>query len=75
MTVRPVGKRAPQDGKIITRRFRKGRANAVGAANKKYFDLQKSQGAIAKNVEVVVKPIGEGDKEERDLIGPPIGSP
>jgi hypothetical protein len=75
MTVRPLGKASATGRQDHNKALSEGRANAVGAAIKKYFDLQKSRGAIAKNVEVMVKPIAEGDKEERDLIGPPLGSP
>jgi hypothetical protein len=75
MTVRPIGKASATGRQDHNKALSEGRANAVGAAIKKYFDLQKSRAAIAKNVEVVVKPTAEGDKEERDLIGPPIGPP
>ncbi len=75
MIIHPVGKASAtgqQDHNLVLSR---GRANSVFAAVKKYFDQQKSGGAIARNVSVVGDIIARGDKEERALIGPPRGSP
>lgn len=75
MTIHPIGKASATGQKDHNQTLSEGRANSVGAAIKKYFDQQKSRGRISRNVNVVIDAIAEGDKEERDLIGPPVGSP
>jgi hypothetical protein len=65
MTVRPIGKASATGSKDHNMVLSVGRAQAVGNAVKKYFDAQKSRGRFSKGISVVVRPIGEGDKEER----------
>ena len=75
MTVKPVGKASATGSKDHNMTLSIGRAQSVGNAVKKYFDAQKSRGKFSQNVDIVIQPLGQGDKEERDLIGPPRGSP
>lgn len=75
MTIHPVGKASATGQQDHNLTLSIGRAKSVGAAVKKYFDQQKSRGTIARNVNVAVDIIAQGDKEERALIGPPRGSP
>ena len=75
MTIHPVGNASATGPKDHNMTLSIGRARAVGAAVKKHFDEQKSGAAIAKNVGVLIDPIGKGDKVERDLYGPPVTSP
>lgn len=70
ITLHPVGKASATGPSDNNKTLSLGRANAVGACVKTHFDAQKSRGRIAKDVEVVVRPVAEGDAEERGLLGP-----
>lgn len=70
MTIHPIGKASatgPQDHNM---ELSLARARNVGLSVKKHFDAQKSRGAFAKNIEVKIDPKGEGDEDERELLGP-----
>lgn len=72
MTLRPVGKASATGPQHNNEVLSAGRAMSVGAAVKRYFDAQKSRGAIAKTVEVKIEPVAEGDRDERQLLGPMV---
>jgi hypothetical protein len=69
LTIRPIGKASATGRRDHNQELSDGRARAIGASVKRNFDLQKSRGKFAQKVDVVVLPHGEGDADERELLG------
>jgi hypothetical protein len=69
MTLRPIGKASATGARDKNMELSIGRARNIGLAIKKHFDAQKQRGAFARNIEVQIVPKGEGDQDERELLG------
>ena len=69
-TLHPVGKASATGAKDRNLTLSIGRAGSIGASVKKHFDAQKSRGQFAKNMEIVIDARGEGDTDERQILGP-----